>query len=686
MDRAERQQKLYAHLKAQPRGMEITMAQLAKLFAASERTIANDLDAIETRLQAEKLRLVRKARHGVWMESLENPEDIHTKFIPPPIMMPKERRDHIILALLRGRQTIDALAEDLQISRSTLLLDLKEAQTTLEKRDLHYQSKRGLGIWVEGEEQALRDMWIHIFARKIRDFRAESFRLAMQNEKTKDAFLSYAKNLPLLEIAQNFLTLMNQEHIFASDAALNRMICALTVAVCRLQEGHNLQAQIPTSFITSEGKEIIALARMIASTMVTYAPQMQAEGEITYIVRELLHSRIYVKSSQEAKNAQEYTGIGGRAITLARRLIAYAELWLGDSYLTDAELVYNLAVHLRPALERQHFHITLSNPLLPALQEKHSSLFTAMERATSHLAQETGLSFSADEVGYLAMHLGAAVERKRAKHQKRLAALLVCGNGVGTASLLKETLRRRLPYLAIAKTQSLYRLEEKDFADIDLVISTVPIERKDVAVLHVSPILTEEELCAIEGQITYLFGRRKLTQEKQGTVHAQSLQELLTLEAISLDVQANDWEEAVRLSGEILERMGKATANYTERMVASVHALGAYMVVCPGVAMPHATPEDGALALGVSFLRLQTPVTFPTLSKEIPEGKEVRETKADLFFAFTTTGEKEHIPMMEDLWEIFSSAETLAAIRSAPTKEAVQKVMFDFLHSLPKNA
>lgn len=684
MDRAERQEKLYAHLKAQPRGMEITMAQLAKLFAASERTIANDLDAIEARLQAERLRLVRKARHGVWMESLENLEDMHTKattFTPPPVMTPKERCDHIILALLRGRQTIDALAEDLQISRSTLLLDLKEAQMTLEKRGLHYQSKRGLGIWADGEEQMLRDMWIHIFARKIRDFRAESFRLAMQNEKNKDPFFIYAQNLPLPEIAQKFLALMKQEQVIASDAALNRMICALVVAVRRLQEGHALQAQMPTSFITSEGKDIITLARVIASAMVTYAPQMQAEGEITYIVRELLHSRIDIQPSQEAKNMQEAAGMEGRAITLARRLIAYAELWLGDSYLTDAELVYNLAVHLRPALERQHFHITLSNPLLPALQEKHSAIFTAMERATSHVAQETGLSFSADEVGYLAMHLGAAVERKRAKRQKRLAALLVCGNGVGTASLLKETLRRRLPYLAIAKTQSLYRLEEKDFAGIDLVISTVPIERKDVAVLHVSPILTEEELCAIEGQITYLFGRRKLTQEKKEEVHAQGLQELLTLDAISLDVQAKDWEVAVRLSGKILEHMGKATANYTERMVTSVHTLGAYMVVCPGVAMPHATPEDGALALGVSFLRLQEPVTFPTLQKEV-----VHETKADLFFAFTTTGEKEHIPMMEDLWEIFSSAETLAAIRSAPTKEAVQKVMFDFLHSLPKNA
>jgi len=46
-------------------------------------------------------------------------------------------------------------------------------------------------------------------------------------------------------------------------------------------------------------------------------------------------------------------------------------------------------------------------------------------------------------------------------------------------------------------------------------------------------------------------------------------------------------------------------------MINMVEAEGAYMLVAPGVAMPHARPQDGALKNGISYLTLKTPVFFP---------------------------------------------------------------------------
>jgi len=46
-------------------------------------------------------------------------------------------------------------------------------------------------------------------------------------------------------------------------------------------------------------------------------------------------------------------------------------------------------------------------------------------------------------------------------------------------------------------------------------------------------------------------------------------------------------------------------------MVKTVKEYGAYMVVAPGFAMPHANAEHGAKGTGISFLRLNKPVIFP---------------------------------------------------------------------------
>lgn len=118
------------------------------------------------------------------------------------------------------------------------------------------------------------------------------------------------------------------------------------------------------------------------------------------------------------------------------------------------------------------------------------------------------IHFSEDEIGYLTIHLGAAAERKRMRLTKKLSVLLVCGNGVGTANLLAMTLTNHLHYINITKILSFYKLEDKDLENIDLIISTVPLDVSDIALLRVSPIMTAEEIKVIENQIQYFYNKK----------------------------------------------------------------------------------------------------------------------------------------------------------------------------------
>ncbi|MEM4666305.1 MAG: PTS sugar transporter subunit IIA [Thermofilum sp.] len=73
---------------------------------------------------------------------------------------------------------------------------------------------------------------------------------------------------------------------------------------------------------------------------------------------------------------------------------------------------------------------------------------------------------------------------------------------------------------------------------------------------------------------------------------------------------AENWEEAVRLAGKLLAADGIVEERYVEAMVQVTRELGPYAVIAPGVALPHARPEDGAKEVGLSIVTLREGVNF----------------------------------------------------------------------------
>ncbi|MDA3812091.1 MAG: PTS sugar transporter subunit IIA [Spirochaetaceae bacterium] len=80
--------------------------------------------------------------------------------------------------------------------------------------------------------------------------------------------------------------------------------------------------------------------------------------------------------------------------------------------------------------------------------------------------------------------------------------------------------------------------------------------------------------------------------------------------AVICALEVNNWEEAIIKGGQILVDKGAATKEYLETIVRKCKENGPYIVIAPGIAMPHARPEEGALALGYGIVTLKKPVSF----------------------------------------------------------------------------
>lgn len=89
-----------------------------------------------------------------------------------------------------------------------------------------------------------------------------------------------------------------------------------------------------------------------------------------------------------------------------------------------------------------------------------------------------------------------------------------------------------------------------------------------------------------------------------------SISSLLPETAIRIGADAADWRDAVRQAGDALVTSGATADAYTGEMIATVEALGPYIVIAPGIALAHSRPSPAVHRAGLSLVTLSRPVEF----------------------------------------------------------------------------
>ena len=67
-----------------------------------------------------------------------------------------------------------------------------------------------------------------------------------------------------------------------------------------------------------------------------------------------------------------------------------------------------------------------------------------------------------------------------------------------------------------------------------------------------------------------------------------NLHELIRPEIVEVGIKVKDWQEAIRKVGNLLVKDGAVEVRFTEAMIRVVNEFGPYIVVAPGIALPHA--------------------------------------------------------------------------------------------------
>lgn len=139
----------------------------------------------------------------------------------------------------------------------------------------------------------------------------------------------------------------------------------------------------------------------------------------------------------------------------------------------------------------------------------------------------------------------------------------------------------------------------------------------------------------------------------------------LTADRINIVEQTADWREAVTLAAAPLLAAGAISPHYLEAIFASHQKLGPYYVIAPGLAMPHARPEEGALANGLSLLYVKQGVHFDSAEND----------PVHVVVMLCALNGEEHLQMISQLAELFSDEDDLQALIKADSYPALNALI-----------
>lgn len=114
---------------------------------------------------------------------------------------------------------------------------------------------------------------------------------------------------------------------------------------------------------------------------------------------------------------------------------------------------------------------------------------------------------------------------------------------------------------------------------------------------------------------------------------------------------ADSWQDAIQKSCEPLVRRGYVTQEYAQRIIACVDEFGPYIVIVPGLAIPHATKAvAGTTKTAIAFAKFKNRISFD---------EEDPEKYATVFFALAAVDEEEHLKNMRQLFQVLSDDQLL---------------------------
>ncbi|MDH5042001.1 transcription antiterminator [Enterococcus faecalis] len=484
----------------------ITTQELAENFTVSVRTIKYDLEDIRAWFEQHDETLYSKRNKGIWLDLpdskrllLKNEIIDVDRFETYPDQ--KRRVNVLIFQLLsvKGYLTAQQLADELLVSRNTIVSDLEQVERLLQAYDLTLIRQARQGFTISGEESNVRLLMEFITQKELTEY--DIYQIMNYVTKTKGAekipkikfgsgTLFQGCYRSALKKMRNLINPLDQNQF--DYAEILSITLRVAIAAARMQMAHTIGTYRVLSQKTRFEQRNEVPLLLLQEVFERYDLPLLAD-EYFYIYSDLFgtHQR------------QDM-------VQLTKQVIESVSKELNYPFVNDRQLFTNLFAHLSLRFTKKHLFINEYNPFSEEIKGKHLALFLAIQSACKQLIQRSVLLVNDSFCAYIALHFLAAQERQQ-QEAKVVRIVYVCSTGLGVTSLIEQKILEEVPNVELAGFASVLNATEVIQAEKpDLVLSIFPIEEMAYPFIKVSPLLTDTDLSLIREEVDkILLGKRQ---------------------------------------------------------------------------------------------------------------------------------------------------------------------------------
>lgn len=147
--------------------------------------------------------------------------------------------------------------------------------------------------------------------------------------------------------------------------------------------------------------------------------------------------------------------------------------------------------------------------------------------------------------------------------------------------------------------------------------------------------------------------------------YSPALSQLLPASHIQLDIECENWQQAVRKSARKLLKLGYIEESYIDAMIHNIEENGPYIVLMKGFALPHEGIDKGVRITGLNLIRLSRPVNFDAEEYD----------PVEFVCCMSATDHKTHLKAFFNLVNMLKDPGFLQALRECQTAEEAAEII-----------
>lgn len=381
--------------------------------------------------------------------------------------------------------TIDQLAEQISVGRTTIVNDIKSAREILNEYNLDLIKKQNFGMWLKGNEFDKRLFLINYIYKDSK------------NDLKNSKYVNGVDARLLKQLKTKILRLFKEDNFYATNQIFEETIKYILVQIVRIKNGNEI-VEYDKRFDLLGSYDEYNLSQKIKVIVEENFDTTLNEYETLYLTLPLVSGNAAPISKFMSNKPQLRENISDLMEKIFKEIYIRMGIIISDQTLRD-----NLGYHLEFTLNRLLFNIKLKNLLLEDMKENYVLPYNLAKISADVIENVYNLVMPEDEIGYIAIHFGSYLEKNIISNTLQKVAI-VCSTGLGATNLITIRIRKIIGENVEIDTFSIFDIDKVNLSQYDLVFTTSDIDINSNYVLKIDTILDESKLRNKIEKVIYL--------------------------------------------------------------------------------------------------------------------------------------------------------------------------------------